>query len=450
MELYAFQQEGVENLVKRRSVLFADEMGLGKTVQAAVALRALFDSRSIRRVLIAAPISLTRNWQNELWKWGALPGVLYEGGSRYGLLEGNAAVLIGSYEAICADLIAATRGGDRFHDLGLDVLIIDEAQRIKTPETLGAKVFAKIVAARRWAITGTPLENHPRELASILRFLFPNEFETTEDLEDLSRILAYRDQAMFRRTKTTVGLQLPTKTVASISVALSPDQAAEYSHRLDNLRQDLARARHERTALMQLLSGIQDLRRIAVISSNQESSKLDFLASQIENISATGEKAVVFSSFANLALPLFRERLHRFGAVLYTGAMSTDERDRVHRRFLSDPETRVMCASLRAAGVGLTWTVASHVFHTDVWWNPQVLNQADDRVHRIGQQKPVFIRRLIADGTIEEAINQLLETKEDIFNMVVEEAPPTSITQLTRADLLALIGLKTAQVRRQH
>lgn len=450
MELYPFQQEGVENLVKRRSVLFADEMGLGKTVQAAVALRSLFDSRSIRRVLIAAPIALTRNWKNELSKWAALPGVLYEGGSRYGLLEGNAAVLIGSYEAICGDLMAATRGGERFHDLGLDVLIIDEAQRVKTPEALRAKVLAKIVAARRWAITGTPLENHPRELASILRFLFPNEFETTDDLEDLPKILAYRDQAMFRRTKSTVGLQLPSKTVANISVALNPDQAAEYSQRLDELRQELARGYYERTALMQLLSGIQDLRRIAVISSNQESSKLDFLESQIENISANGDKAVVFSSFANLALPLFRERLDRFGAVLYTGAMSTDERESAHRRFLSDPKTRVMCASLKAAGVGLTWTVASHVFHTDVWWNPQVLNQADDRVHRIGQQKPVFIRRLIADGTIEEAINQLLETKEDIFKMVVEEAPPTSITQRTLADLLALIGLKAAQGRRQQ
>jgi len=444
LELYPFQKEGVENLVKRRSVLFADEMGLGKTVQAAVALQCLFDSRSIRRVLIAAPIALTRNWKSELTKWASLPGVLYEGSSRYGLLEGNAAVLIGSYETICNDLAAATRGGERFHDVGIDVLIIDEAQRIKTPETLRARVLAKIIAPRRWAITGTPLENHPRELASILRYLFPNEFETEDALEDLPRILAYRDQAMVRRTKAVVGLQLPRKTVASISVALSPDQAAEYSQRLHELKQELASGSGRRAALMQLLSGIQDLRRIAVISRNQESSKLDFLESQVENISANGEKAVVFSSFANIALPFFRERLSRFGAVLYTGAMSTDERDRIHRRFLDDPNTRVMCASLKAAGVGLTWTVASHVFHTDVWWNPQVLNQADDRVHRIGQQKPVLVRRLLADGTIEEAVNQLLETKEDIFKMVVDEAAPASVTQHTYADLLALIGMKGA------
>jgi SNF2 family DNA or RNA helicase len=444
LQLYPFQQEGVENLVKRRSVLFADEMGLGKTVQAAVALRCLFDSRSISRVLIAAPIALTRNWKSELRKWAALPGVLYEGGSRYGLLEGNAAVLIGSYETICSDLEVATRGGERFHDLGIDVLIIDEAQRIKTPETVRARVLAKIVAPRRWAITGTPLENRPRELASILRYLFPNEFETADSLEDLPRILAYRDQAMFRRTKGMVGLQLPSKTVANISVALSPDQAAEYSQRLNDLKQELARGSGDRASLMRLLAGIQDLRRIAVISSNQDSSKLDFLESQLENICSNGEKAVVFSSFANIALPLFRERLSRFGAVLYTGAMSTDERERIHQRFIEDPSTRVMCASLKAAGVGLTWTVASHVFHTDVWWNPQVLNQADDRVHRIGQQKPVLVRRLVADGTIEEAINQLLETKEDIFKMVVDEAPPASITQRTYADLLALIGLKSA------
>jgi len=448
LRLYPFQQEGVENLVKRRTVLFADEMGLGKTVQAAVALRCLFDSRSIQRVLIAAPIALTRNWKSELQKWAGIPGVLYEGGSRYGMLEGNAAVLIGSYETICSDLVAATRGGERFLELGIDVLILDEAQRIKTPETMRAKVLAKILAARRWAITGTPLENHPRELASILRFLYPNEFETPDALEDLPRILAYRDQTILRRTKATVGLQLPRKTVASISLALSPDQAAEYSQRLQDLTQALVRRSARAVAPMQLLSGIQDLRRIAVVSKNQDSSKLDFLESQLEHITANREKAVVFSSFANIALPLFRERLSRFGAVLYTGSMSTDERERVHRRFLEDPNTRVMCASLKAAGVGLTWTVASHVFHTDVWWNPQVLNQADDRVHRIGQQKPVFVRRLLADGTIEEAINHLLETKEDIFRMVVDEAPPNSITQRTFSQLLDLIGLKATDQTR--
>jgi SNF2 family DNA or RNA helicase len=104
-----------------------------------------------------------------------------------------------------------------------------------------------------------------------------------------------------------------------------------------------------------------------------------------------------------------------------------------------------MCASLKAAGVGLTWTVASHVFHTDVWWNPQVLNQADDRVHRIGQRRPVFIRRLLADGTIEQAIDQLLETKEDIFRLVIDEVAPASLAEPTLADLLSLIGLQATE-----
>jgi SNF2 family DNA or RNA helicase len=420
-------------------------MGLGKTVQAAVAIRNLFDAGAIRRVLIAAPLALTRNWKAELARWATLPGVLYEGGSRYGLLEGDAPVLIGSYDTLAGDLAGPTLRGSRFHDVGIDLLILDEAQRIKTPDTIRSHVFAKTLAGRRWAITGTPLENHPRELASILRFLYPNDFGEESHLSDLPRILQFRDAAILRRTKKQVGLELPNKTVSSVTIALSPDQAAEYAQRLRELRNTLMQQSSANTAVIHLLSGLQDLRRITVVSRNGESSKLDFLEAQIESIVEQHEKAVIFSSFANLALPLFHSRLSRFGSLLYTGGMSPVQRENVHQRFVSDPACHVMCASLKAAGVGLTWTVASHVFHTDVWWNPQVLNQADDRVHRIGQRRPVFIRRLLADGTIEQAIDQLLETKEDIFRLVIDEVAPASLAEPTLADLLSLIGLQATE-----
>jgi len=443
MTLYPFQQAGVEELTKRRCILLADEMGLGKTVQAAVAIRNLFDAGAVRRVLIAAPLALTRNWKAEISKWASLPAVLYEGGSRYGLLEGDAPVLIGSYDTLAADLSGPTLRGHRFHDIGVDLLVLDEAQRIKTPDTIRAQIFSRTLAGRRWAITGTPLENHPRELASILRFLYPNDFADDSQLTDLHRILKFRDAAILRRTKNAVGLQLPNKTVSSVTIALSPDQAAEYAQRLHDLRTTLLGQSAANTAVIHLLSGLQDLRRITVVSRNGESSKLDFLESQIENIVEQREKAVVFSSFANIALPLFHSRLSRFGSLLYTGSMSPVEREDAHQRFVNDPACHVMCASLKAAGVGLTWTVASHVFHTDVWWNPQVLNQADDRVHRIGQRRPVFIRRLLADGTIEQAIDHLLETKEDIFHLVIDDAAPASISGPTFADLLSLIGVNT-------
>lgn len=447
MQLYPFQSEGVQNLVTRRSVLLADDMGLGKTVQVVAALRELFQQRAIKRTLIVCPASLCLNWKSEIAKWCHLPAVIYQGANRYGMLEGGASILIGSFETVSRDLQRATRNGEQFYDIGVDVLILDEAQRIKAPEGTQSKTLAKLVAPRRWAISGTPLENHPRELASILRFLEPNEFFSSSDIDDLAKILAYTDRLMLRRTKDEVGLQLPEKTVSRINVALSPEQESEYQRARQDLLQSIQGFQTLPAATMCLLQGLQKLRRIAVISSGGESSKLDLIEEEIEAIIDYGEKAVVFSSFATLALPEFAARLSKYGALLYTGAMTTEERQQVHERFLTDSKARVMCASLRAAGVGLTWTVASHVYHTDSWWNPQVLNQADDRVHRIGQERPVLIKRLIAENTIEEAIEDLLCAKEDLFEFMVADRKQFSGDAASFSQLLSLIGGKLSDLQ---
>jgi SNF2 family DNA or RNA helicase len=446
LNLYPFQRTGARALIERPRVLLGDEMGLGKTVQAAVALRQLFECGAAHRAVIVCPASLCVNWKHEVGKWAGLASVIYEGPDRFGMLYGNAAVVIGSFDTVASDLRTPTRSGTVFHDIGVDVVIVDEAQRIKDPASLRSKVLAKLLAARRWAITGTPVENHPRELASILRFLYPNEFITDTDFDDLRKILRHRDACLLRRTKQQVGLELPNKTVGSVTIALTPSQHLEYARRLSVLKESLSRGgRSQGQAVMHLLAGIQDLRRIAVIGEDGASSKLDYLEDAIESIVASGEKVVVFSSFANIAIPHFYRRLSRFGALAYTGAMAQEQRQATHHRFLTDPNAGVMFASLKAAGVGLTWTVASHVFHTDVWWNPQVLNQADDRVHRIGQEKPVFIRRLLADNTIEVAINELLDKKEEISDLLIDDAPLNAAPQQIINDLLAMIGLETGK-----
>lgn len=447
MTLYPFQSEGVRSLLTRKSILLADEMGLGKTVQAATALKELFEQRAIRRALIICPASLCLNWKHEIARWCGRPSVIYQGADRYGMLEGSAPILIGSFETLSADLQRVTHGGEQFYDIGIDVLIIDEAQRIKTPEGLRSKVISKIVAPRRWAITGTPLENHPRELASILRFLEPNEFLRASDIQDVAKILEFANQLILRRTKDEVGLELPAKTVARVKVALLPEQASEYLRAREGILQSIKGMLDLSSATTVLLQGLQELRRIAVISDGGESSKIDLVEEEMEEIASRGEKAVIFSSFANLALPQCASRLSKFGALLYTGSMTTDERQLVHQRFLHDPEAKVICASLRAAGVGLTWTVASHVYHLDSWWNPQVLNQADDRVHRIGQNRPVLIKRLIAEETIEEAIEGLLDIKEDIFELVIGDRPLSTVHASPFSSLLSLIQDGPSEIR---
>jgi SNF2 family DNA or RNA helicase len=424
--------------------LFADEMGLGKTVQAAAAIRTLFREAAISRVLVICPFSLCRNWKRELQRWAyGIPSVLYEGADRYGMLSGNAKILIGSIETVANDLIRPTKQGRVFYDIGVDLLLIDEAHRIKDPDALKSRIFSSILAARRWALTGTPVENRPLELASILRFLFPNELHDVSSLNDNQLVLSLRDQSLLRRTKAQVGLELPAKTVADIPVALSPSQSAEYSTTLLRINEALGSAGNLKMAKACLLEGIQALRRIAVISDADESSKIDLLEEEVTELTDQGQKVVIFSTFAKLVLPIVRDRLDRFGAVSFTGDMVAEERERAHRSFIEDANTRVMCASLRAAGVGLTWTVASYVYHLDMWWNPQAMTQAEDRVHRIGQTQHVLVKRLVSEDTIEEGIGALQQAKSELFDLLICGSSGELRSETDFGVLLSLIGLKS-------
>ncbi len=419
MNLYPFQIEGVRNLTIRRIILLGDEMGLGKTVQSAIAIKTLFCQDAVKRVLIVCPSSLCFNWKSEVLVWAGIDPVLYQGSDRHGMLEGNARILIGSYETVTYDLEVKTGRGEKYIDIGIDLLIVDEAQRIKDAESLRSKILTKLIAPRRWAISGTPVENHPRELGSILRFLDPNEFSQDCDIEDVEKVFELSKKYVFRRTKSQVGIQIPEKTIGYIPLALEPDQAAEYAAARFQLIDTLKECVDPGAKTTILLEAIQKLRRLAVVSSNGSSSKMNLICEEVEKIVSSGEKVVIFSSFVNDVLPVLAKRLEHFGSILYTGEMSLQERQLEHLRFTKDSTSMVMCASLRAAGVGLTWTVANHIYHLDSWWNPQVLNQADDRVHRIGQTRKVFIRRLISIDTIEEAIQDLLTKKEDIFDIIL-------------------------------
>jgi len=354
------------------------------------------------------------------------------------LLGSNAKLLIASYETIARDLWDETRSGEVFVDIGIDLLVLDEAQRVKNPESRAAKVLRKLCAARRWALTGTPLENRPSELGSVLGFLRPNESDQLVSSSGLPEVLRQRDQLMLRRTKKDAALELPPKAVGYIRIEMSAEQKAEYDEALSPLRKRVRDGSLRSESSVSLLATLNQLRLLAASSSSGSSGKLSYLEELLAEVFAEPTKAIIFSSFPNKVFPHLAHQLERYGVVQYSGDMSIEEREESHQSFMENPDVRVMLASLRAAGTGLTWTSASHVFHMDLWWNPQALNQAEARAHRIGQILPVVCQRLVCDSSIDVGIAELLLRKEGVFDTVVEGDAECE-EHVDRRSLLALI-----------
>ena len=442
--LYAFQKTGVARLLKSVSLLLADDMGLGKTVQALVALGCLFKSGAVRRAIIICPTSLLANWRKEANKWLPEQGALvYRGPDRFGLLDSRVPILLTSFETITQDWRQPSTDGLTFFPTDFDLIIVDEAQNLKNPRSRRSTIISRALIPRRWALSGTPMENRPEELGSVFRFLSPNEFPDLESFSDYGSILRLRDRMMLRRSKKEVLNDLPEKVVSEVYVEMNPAQKSEYSTEFGAIRARLKSLQGQKSPARRtaILGAIQRLRRICVLAPRSEDSgKLDYLEEEMEKLASAGEKAVVFSTFANEVLSVGAKRLERFGVALFRGKMTLKERDDAACRFLNEKSCSVMLASTKAAGVGLNWTVPRHVYQLDLWWNPQVLSQAEDRVHRIGQTRGVIVKRLVAADSIEEGILRLLNRKQAIFDMVVQDETVSTVDEhLAETELAGLL-----------
>jgi superfamily II DNA or RNA helicase len=443
-ELRPYQKEGARWLAclggAGLGALLADDMGLGKTVQALAALAG--------RTLVVAPTSLLGNWQDEIARFRpGLRASVYHGAGRS--LDASAPVTLTTYAIL-------RRDRDVHAAVPWDCAVLDEAQAIKNPESQVAQAAFALRAERRITLTGTPVENRLDELWSQMHFLNPGLLGGRSDFDErYAAPIAAGDAGVaehlrlrirpfvLRRKKAEVAPELPPRTELVLHAVLSPEERAVYDAVAAATREEVLAQLESGGGVMAALEALLRLRqacchpRLLPGQTLDASAKLELLVDRLDTCAAEGHKALVFSQWTSL-LDLAEPRLAAAGLGFARLDGATRDRAGVVARFQAPDGPPVFLISLRAGGTGLNLTAADHVFLLDPWWNPAVEEQAADRAHRIGQDKPVFVHRLVAADTVEERILALQAKKRALADAALAGA--AGAASLTRDDLLALLG----------
>ncbi|RIK73298.1 MAG: helicase [Planctomycetota bacterium] len=434
---FPYQLDGVAYLYPRREAVLADEMGLGKTMQTVVALRLLARQGHVRRALLICPKPLVTNWRREFAIWAPeLPVTVVEGSlAQRDWLWNNAVqgVLLANYEIVVRDRRHAVEAGQPY-----DLVVVDEAQRIKNRDGATNEAVCSLPRTRSWALTGTPIENSADDLVGIFDFVSPGRLRPHMKTPAIRRAVA---DHVLRRTKEHVLTQLPPKLFRDAELTLTPEQWETYQRAE---RDGVVRLNHLGTELtiQHVFELILRLKQICNFDpATGASAKLDRLEADLEECAASGRKAIVFSQWVDTIDQLSR-RLSRFGPLEYHGRVPTRLRDSVIEQFRSDPQRQVLLMSYGAGSVGLNLQFASYVFLFDRWWNPAVEDQAVNRAHRIGASGPVTISRFLAVGTIEERIDRVLAEKRELFSAVFDGEPGAASMGLSREEIFGLFKLK--------
>ena len=435
--LYSFQREGVAWLKERRGVILADDMGLGKTVQVIFALRLLFNEAAIRGALVLCPKSLVDVWDRELSRWApelgaavmSAPARMREQAWRSVL--GRRHVLIANYEQVREPPPCLLRSP-------LDVVVADEAHRLRNFGSRISAAIDRIPRQRFWALSGTPLERDLEDLATLLSLVAPQRFAPSDSRLHPASLRSAARPYVLRRRREDVLDELPPVVDRTEEIDLTPEQAAAYSE---------AMAEHNRKgdpgaglALLTRLWTICDLDR-----ESGRSSKLDRIEEALAAIRDRERRAVVFAYRLAPLRALAQRVRRRFGPAavrMLDGSMDREQRDRAVREFRTDPAVFVLAASSRVGGEGLTLVEANHVFLIDQWWNPSANDQARDRVVRIGQKRTVHVYRYCCRGTIEERLQEILSRKRELFRSAVDDLDPeTTLRSIVReVGVEALVG----------
>ena len=439
--LRPFQEFGVRWLMEHRVGILADDMGLGKTVQALRALEGLVQEGLIRSALVVCPKSLLANWEAECERWvprltvvRSVPG---KGDSDrvWSAILGRAHIIITSYEQL--RLLPSSLGHEH-----IELVIADEAHRLRRTQTKLVRAFRLLSAERMWALTGTPIERHPADLSTLLSLLEPTRFSSkTDNIETGLRSMA--QPYLLRRLKADVLRELPEVIDTAKTIELTPRQQQAYSK---------ARSQPLPEEAGEVLQRLTILRSICDADpASGASAKIDRILEILQAVQDAGEKAVVFSyTLRPLELLLNRMTKERppLGAVTLTGKLTTAERTRAIQRFKSDDGVVALLCSSRVGGEGLTLTEANHVVFINEWWNPSANAQARDRVIRLGQERVVHVHRFRCQATIEEVLEQILTRKSEAFANIVDAlASGAQLSKKDSAELLSEVIREVAPAR---
>ena len=433
---FPYQMDGIAFLYARSSAILADEMGLGKTMQAITAIRMLLLSGEIRNALLVCPKPLVTNWMREFRQWAPeIPIAVIQGdSSKRAWVWSNpqAPVKIANYELMLKDSAVIDDGS-----LYFDLVLLDEAQRIKNRNSTTSEVVRSIPRSRSWALTGTPIENSVEDLVSIFEFLSPGHLRDDMHLKSLGH--ATRDHIL-RRTKDKVLKDMPPRLYRHADLDLTPEQRASYKAAEEEGVVHLADL-GESVTVQHVFELVLRLKQICNFDPVTGSScKLERLEADMEEIVASGQKAIVFSQWVS-TLDVISEKLARFNPVEYHGRIASNRRDGVIDPFKNDPKCGMILMSYGAGAVGLNLQFCHYVFLFDRWWNPAVEDQAINRAHRLGVKKAVTVTRMMAVETIEQRIDAVLSEKRELLRTLFAEAGTPTNLGLNRNEIFGLFGL---------
>ncbi len=444
--------------------ILADEMGLGKSIQFIYLIKQILKEKPDAKVLIVAPTSLIYNWKNEFDKFGS--EIKYKVFAENKTIRKQELLNTSDLQVFITTYGLVRQDQEIYEKMHFELMAIDEAQSIKNASAQMTKVVKEMHANTKIALTGTPLENSVMELWSIFDFIMPGylaNFLTfqrkynikdieEEQLESLKSLNEQIKPFILRRRKKDVVKELPPKIENNISIDLTKEQKKLYVAQLEKTKKEMDEIletegfKKGNFKILQLLTKLRQLcidPRILYEDYKGGSAKIENLVSLVKGVIENGHKILLFTSFKT-ALDIVNKEFANNAISTYVidGSVSSKKRMELVDKFNQD-DTNVFLITLKAGGTGLNLTSADVVIHLDLWWNPQVENQATDRAHRIGQKNTVEVIKLICKGTIEERILELQNKKKVLSDALIEgeDRDQNILSKLTEKDIKNLLTL---------